>query len=451
MSARRRFRFGEFTLSPGRRILLRGESEVPLIPRYFDLLLLLVERRNEAVSREEIFDHVWNDVVVSDGALTQAVRSLRRSLGDDAREPRFIRTVSRHGYRFVGSDVREEEDITLAAPTRDELAAALALLEKAASPPSAEEEGRLLEAAEIVLRAGGNDELSNLENRDLARALLREARWEVKDAAPVPIFGRPGGLASALLLLRLRIRRAARPLRRRVAGAIFGGAAAGFLAGLAGGLILRYGRGSVANGSVLVALPLVGLAAGGLGALGVGCGLVVAEASFRSRRGLALVLSGAAGGGLLGALAHFIGRYAVEGLFGRDLSPVGGGVEGLVLGAAVGAGYALATPRREGGMATARGLDRFRTALIAGAVTSLAGLLLSITGRHLGAMSLDLLAHSFPGSQVSLDPLARLLHEPHSGVLTRSVISSFEGLAFGFGVVFGLTGRPRRGRPSMVE
>ena len=98
---RRQYRFGPFVLSPSRRTLARDGRDVPLIPRYLDLLLLLVERRQEAVHRQLIFDTVWNDVIVSDSALTQAVRILRRTLGDDPREPRFIRTVSRHGYRFV--------------------------------------------------------------------------------------------------------------------------------------------------------------------------------------------------------------------------------------------------------------------------------------------------------------------------------------------------------------
>jgi DNA-binding winged helix-turn-helix (wHTH) protein len=95
------FRFGEFVLSPRRRLLLRNGTPVALIPKYLDLLLLLVVRRHDAVSKRAIFDEVWSDVVVSDGALSQAVRTLRRTLGDDSREPRFIRTVSRHGYQFV--------------------------------------------------------------------------------------------------------------------------------------------------------------------------------------------------------------------------------------------------------------------------------------------------------------------------------------------------------------
>jgi DNA-binding winged helix-turn-helix (wHTH) protein len=105
-----RYRFGPFVLAPALRQLFEGEREVPLIPRYFDLLLLLVERRSEAIDRRLIFDRVWSDVVVSDGALSQAVRTLRRALGDDPREPRYIRTVARHGYRFVFEGVVEEQD-----------------------------------------------------------------------------------------------------------------------------------------------------------------------------------------------------------------------------------------------------------------------------------------------------------------------------------------------------
>src|SRR5690349_5738416 len=91
-------------------MLVQSGRERPIIPRYFDLLLFLVERRHEAVHRRDIFEHVWKDVIVSDSALSQAIRTIRRALGDDPREPRFIRTVSRHGYRFVCPDVVEEDD-----------------------------------------------------------------------------------------------------------------------------------------------------------------------------------------------------------------------------------------------------------------------------------------------------------------------------------------------------
>ena len=105
-----RYHFNEFVLSPRRRQLLRGGNEQPLIPRYFDLLVFLVEHRHEAVHRRDIFDRVWSDVTVSDSALSQAIRTIRRVLDDDPKEPRYIGTVSRHGYRFVFADVREEDE-----------------------------------------------------------------------------------------------------------------------------------------------------------------------------------------------------------------------------------------------------------------------------------------------------------------------------------------------------
>ncbi len=108
---RPRYRFGEVVLSPGRRLLLRGGEPVALAPRYLDLLMLLVAERHRVVEREEIHQLVWGGVAVTDGAFTQAVRTVRRALGDDdPREPRFIRTAARHGYQFVFPEVREEDD-----------------------------------------------------------------------------------------------------------------------------------------------------------------------------------------------------------------------------------------------------------------------------------------------------------------------------------------------------
>ena len=440
-----RYRFAGFTVSPSTRLLLKGDVEIPLIPRYFDLLVLLIERRMEAVTRDEIFDKVWHDVIVSDGALTQAIRILRRGLGDRAKEPRFIRTVSRHGYRFVYEDVVEE----VVPDNGDTLQVALALLVDAEPPSNEDEEMRLREAAETVLRSSPDEDLSRFN--DVARALLRDARWDLPDAERAPLVGFPGPFAAVRILAGLRMRSAWRLVRKRWLGATMGGVGAGIVGGILGALVLLYGPGSRATGSVLVALPIVGAAVGGLGALGVGGGLAWAEALVRSHRRAALIVLGSAGGGLVGGLTHFVGRYTFEGLFGRDLSPVGGGFEGLVLGAAVGAGYALATPIESGGMATPRGAARWRVAFTAGLVCAAASIVcaaasivLGWSGHHLGAMSLDFMAQSFPRSQVSLAPLARLLGENSPGLATKCGISGFEGLLFGFGLVTGLTRRPRR-------
>jgi DNA-binding winged helix-turn-helix (wHTH) protein len=451
-----RYTFGDFILSPSRRSLVRSGREVALIPRYFDLLVLLVERRGEVVQRRQIFDAVWSDVVVSDGALSQAVRTLRRALGDDSREPAFIRTVSRHGYRFVFPAVVEEPDdrprseggAPVAAtpspmPMPEDEAFAAALGRLLAPGPLDTEERR--DAAEALHALGTEEALRRLDRRDghaRARALLRETRWDVAGAHPVPLLGQPDLLATAASLTWLRLRRTLRLAEGRWAGATAGGAVSGLLAGFLGGLALRYGPGSQASDSVPFVLSLVGFAIGGVGAAGVGAGLAAAEVLARSFRGAALVAFGALGGCAVGATAHLLALWTIQGLFGRDLSPVGGGFEGLVLGAASGLGYAAATPRAEGGMATPRGRARRRAVLLTGVACGLAAIALTASGSYLGAMSLDFMAHAFPGSQVGLGPLARLLGEAEPGPVTALAISAWEGLLFGSGLALGLTRRP---------
>jgi DNA-binding winged helix-turn-helix (wHTH) protein len=450
--SRIRYRFGEFCVSPTRRALLRSGQEVPLIPRYLDLLILLLERRHEAVHRREIFDAVWTDVVVSDGALSQAVRTLRRALGDDSREPLYIRTVSRHGYRFAFDGVVEEAEDERPAPPAPPAAPAVP------GPGSGDPMERALEtllgdedaderrqAAEFLHALGTAEALRRLDRRpghEAARALLRDARWDVPGAGPVPLLGQPGGLAAARLLVGMRLRRVLQLASRRWTAASGGGAAAGALAGALGGLALRLAPGAHPPASVAVTLALVGAIVGGLGAAGVGAGLAAAESVARSRRDLVLVLFGALGGGSMGAVASLVGRWALEGLFGRDLPAVGGGIEGLALGAAAGLGYALATPRREGGMATPRGAARLRVAAATGLSCALAALAVTALGGQLTGASLNFLARSFQGSQVGLAPVARMLGEPELGPLSRSVLAAYEGAFFGFGLALGLTRRP---------
>jgi DNA-binding winged helix-turn-helix (wHTH) protein len=455
---RPRYVFSEFTLSPARRVLLRSRREVPLIPRYFDLLVLLVERRHQAVHRREIMDAVWRDVVVSDGALSQAVRTLRRALGDDPREPVFIRTVSRHGYRFVFPDVLEQRDgdaVDLRGPappsatpppppTADALSSALEVL--TAPGPLDDEERR--EAAETLHALGTEEALARLDavpGRSRARAILRDTRWDVPGAGPVPLRGQGDLPATLAWLVWLRLRRSVRVAGERWASAAAGGALMGLLAGIAGGLVLRFGPGSLASQGVPAALGLVGLVVGGLGAAGVGAGLAAAETLFRSRRGAALVAGGALGGGAVGGGAHLLALWTIQSLFGRDLSPTAGGFEGLVLGGAAGLGYALTTRRTEGGMAAPREWARLRVVLVTGLCCAVAAAVLGATGSYLGAMSLDFVARAFPGSQVGLYPLSRLLGESEPGLLTRVVISGGEGLLFGMGLALGLTRRPSLG------
>ncbi|WP_326525863.1 winged helix-turn-helix domain-containing protein [Sphingomonas sp.] len=98
-----RYRFDRFTLDPADRRLFDGAAPVELSARYLDALALLVREAGTLVSKDRFMDEVWRGVPVTDEALTQGIRSLRRALGDDATNPRFIETVPKYGYRFVAA------------------------------------------------------------------------------------------------------------------------------------------------------------------------------------------------------------------------------------------------------------------------------------------------------------------------------------------------------------
>jgi DNA-binding winged helix-turn-helix (wHTH) protein/Tol biopolymer transport system component len=96
-----RYAFGDFALDTGRVQLLRDGEPVALEPKAFAVLRLLAERAPHVVDKAEIFSAVWKDTAVTDNALTRVVAQLRKALGDDARDPRYIATVSTRGYRLL--------------------------------------------------------------------------------------------------------------------------------------------------------------------------------------------------------------------------------------------------------------------------------------------------------------------------------------------------------------
>lgn len=97
------YRFDDFLLDAPNRQLWRGDTQIDLNARYFDALVLLVREHGQLVEKDRFFAEVWDDVVVSDSALTQCIKDVRKQLVDDAANPRYIETVPRYGYRFIGS------------------------------------------------------------------------------------------------------------------------------------------------------------------------------------------------------------------------------------------------------------------------------------------------------------------------------------------------------------
>lgn len=93
--------FGEVRIDLKARRVWRGAKAVDLRPKAWALLVFLLDRAGQVVTREEIAEAVWPDVAVGDDSISKAVRELRSALGDDARSPRFLGTVHRVGLRLV--------------------------------------------------------------------------------------------------------------------------------------------------------------------------------------------------------------------------------------------------------------------------------------------------------------------------------------------------------------
>lgn len=109
------FRFGEHTLDVGSRLLVCDGEVRHLSPKAQHLLRLLIAARPNAVSRQELFDKLWPSTFVADTNLPCLVNEVRRALGDDPREPRFIRTVHGFGYAFHGAVAEETRAAGVAA------------------------------------------------------------------------------------------------------------------------------------------------------------------------------------------------------------------------------------------------------------------------------------------------------------------------------------------------
>lgn len=110
-----RYRFGAALLDAAARRLQVGGQPVHLEPKAFDLLVFLIESRQRAVPKDELLERIWPGRVVVEGVLKRAVGLVRHALGDDAGEPRFIRTVHGIGYQFV-AEVEVDESASARPP-----------------------------------------------------------------------------------------------------------------------------------------------------------------------------------------------------------------------------------------------------------------------------------------------------------------------------------------------
>ena len=107
--------FGDLTLDTDTRQIRRGAVAVHISPKAFELLTALVDARPRALSKADLHERLWPDTYVTESNLAGLVAEIRRAIGDDARTPRFVRTVQRFGYAFAG-DVSSTTLVPAVAP-----------------------------------------------------------------------------------------------------------------------------------------------------------------------------------------------------------------------------------------------------------------------------------------------------------------------------------------------
>lgn len=408
MSDELSYRFDDFLLDVADRQLWRGGTRVDLNARYFDALELLVRRHGQLVEKDQLFSDVWGDVVVSDSALTQCIKEIRKSLGDNASNPRYVETVPRYGYRFIGIVEEIRSDRPLAPPVRQEdgpgqRTPAVSSWRPATPGGRAEtSEGRPATSGETPATSG---ETSATSGGEPAMAGGSEA---LVDSAP---------LHAALI--------------EGAAGTV-GGGVAGVLGGLVYGFGLAHAPGDVAPGAasilfVLVALTVMVGLVGGFGvSFGMAAGGVIGRGA--ARRSPVWRIAGALLGGMfVGGMSKMLGVDAFNLLFGRAPAGITGGMEGAALGLAVGLGAHLG-----GGVG---GIPTWRP--VAGAAISgaVAGILIPLAGGRLMGGSLELVARSFAGSRLQLDALGRIVGDLQFGFTSQVILGGVEGLLFGACVV----------------
>lgn len=115
------YEFGPFRVDASEHQLWRDGQEISLTPKAFGVLLVLMEHAGQTLLKDDLMKTVWPDAIVEENNLADNISVLRQALGDDARAPRYIKTVPRRGYRFVADvvEVRGEElDVLVAEHTR---------------------------------------------------------------------------------------------------------------------------------------------------------------------------------------------------------------------------------------------------------------------------------------------------------------------------------------------
>ena len=207
----------------------------------------------------------------------------------------------------------------------------------------------------------------------------------------------------------------------------------GGLVGVAGGLLYGLGaspdplRPAVGAASFLLVMLSVNILAAALAGFAIGAGIAAAH-RIAGPKIAATTLGAALGGLVVGSAARLLGIDAFSVLLGKAPAAIAGGLEGLVLGGAIGIGSHLS-------LARVRSWPSISGAALAG---GLAGGLLPLMGGKLMGASLDALSEAFPASPLNIDSLGRFVGEDHFGILSQTCFGALEGFLLGAGVTFAI-------------
>jgi tetratricopeptide (TPR) repeat protein/DNA-binding winged helix-turn-helix (wHTH) protein len=178
------YEFGPFQLDPPERLLLCDGQPVPMPPKAFDLLVLLVERGGHLIEKDELLKTVWRGSIVEEGNLSVTVSFLRKALNDDRGLHKYIETVSKRGYRFV-AEVRRVGEPEVIAPL-----------------VHADDSGRTGQ------EVSGQHQLSPVVLKYAAVTPTSTVRWKILAVALA--------LGASLVLVRMAVRRGTNPVQEAV-------------------------------------------------------------------------------------------------------------------------------------------------------------------------------------------------------------------------------------------
>src|SRR5262245_6044609 len=104
--AKRSYEFGPFHINGEERLLIRDKRCIPLAPKLFETLLILVENSGHVTDKDQLMSRLWPDTFVEESSLIQNISQLRKVLGESDSGHRYIETVPKRGYRFI-AEVKE--------------------------------------------------------------------------------------------------------------------------------------------------------------------------------------------------------------------------------------------------------------------------------------------------------------------------------------------------------